>query len=242
MAKKRKLQKCLLIIVGILTLIIISVGGYLIYLSSLNVTLPIASHNLSQRKLLTKEDLTYVTIPKRFLNDDLLIDEDAIVGRYIKLGHAIAKGSPFYKQALEVSTAMSDYAHVLLNEGEATYDFAISEIKANPAHLKVGMRVDLYLTINDEVLISDILLKDAMIIGLYDGGFQPIKEYVQDVNVAYISLAVKEKDIAILNQALLIGQISLSVKQRTYTADLEPLLAEDSRVYPYLHILEDHDE
>ena len=160
--------------------------------------------------------------------------DEHIEGYYVKLNYTIPKGSPIYRDSLERGEDMADYAHILLKENEATYDFSVADIKVNPAHLQVGMLVDLYLTIDDERPLSDILLKNARIIGLYDGDNQEIADYERAVNVQTISLAVLQEDIAYLNKALLVGDLSLVVAEKTYDNQKNPYLIKDSEVFAYL--------
>ena len=233
---KKRIRKLILILVLaiILAFLIIMAlkvyGDYRLKLTKVYV----ASHNLHQRTKIEAADLQIIEVPEAYIMDNAYRADEHIEGYYVKLNYTIPKGSPIYRDSLERGEDMADYAHILLKENEATYDFSVADIKVNPAHLQVGMLVDLYLTIDDERPLSDILLKNARIIGLYDGNNQEIADYERVVNVQTISLAVLQEDIAYLNKALLVGDLSLVVAEKTYDNQKNPYLIKDSEVFAYL--------
>jgi|GEM_PF-4409761 len=227
MLKKRKRVLSILIIVFSLMLTGINV---FILLKQKLVRVYVSSHLINQRSLIKEEDLKEIFLPSAFINEDIIIDKEEIVGKVTRLGYGIAKGSFFYYSFLESSETISDKAQLALLEEEAAYDLYLSDIKANPANLKTGLRVDLYLTIEEEKPLSDLFLQGVRVIGCYDRS----GKMVEGGEISIITLAVNEKDISIINKALLLGKISISIGSNRYDSESKSRLVTDSSVYAYL--------
>lgn len=194
----------------------------------------VASHNIGHRSEISIEDVKEILVPKDYLSKDIYLEKDDILNKYVKVNHSIPKGSFFYKSSLEASDTMNDYAHTVLEKGQSTYDLNIKDINVNPAHLKTGMRINLYLTLDEDKPISDILLKNALITGMYDHKYQMINELSDEGDIEIISIAVNTGDIIYLNKALLLGKISLVVSDDTYEENLTCCIIKDSLVFPFL--------
>lgn len=193
----------------------------------------VASHQISQRKLITSEDLVEIEVPKDYLSDDLYLNADDIINKYVKLNHTIPKGSLFYKTSLQ--TDIKDKANTLLKDGEVNYDLYTNQVKINTANVDINMYVDIYLTINNkDKPLSDLLISNARITGLYDSDYKPILDYDKNNRVYVISIAVNNKDISILNKALLIGELNCVTTYNTYNCDLNTYLNNESVLFEYL--------
>ena len=94
---------------------------------------------------------------------------------------------------------------------------------------------DLYLTIsNKDNLISDLLLSNARIIGFYDQNGKEILDYDKQTRVYIVSIAVNKEDVAILNKALVIGEIRAVVGEKTYDTNLRAAQNASSEIYTLL--------
>lgn len=192
----------------------------------------VASHNISQRTKISEVDLEKIDVPKDYLKD-VYVNKDDIIGKYVKLSYSIPKGSLIYKGVLEED--IKDLAHTLLKHDEVNYDLFTNDIKINTANLKTNMYLDLYLTINNhDKPISDILLSNARITGLYDANNKVINDYDSDSRVYIISIAIDKNAVNILNKAQVIGSISCVVNNNTYVVDLKTSTNTDSELFTYL--------
>ncbi|MDO4199101.1 MAG: SAF domain-containing protein, partial [Erysipelotrichaceae bacterium] len=193
----------------------------------------VASHQLSQRTKISEEDLKEIEVPKGYVSEDVYTDINDILGKYVKLSYSIPKGSLIYRNAVEEDAR--DIEHSLLMNGQVTYDIYTSEAKVNSGSLSNSMYVDLYLTISsNSKTVSDLLLSDARIIGLFDSNEQAILDYNRDSRVYIISLAVDEKDVPYLNKAFVLGDIKIIVSSDTYKTNKRSSLNTDGLVFEYL--------
>ena len=193
----------------------------------------VASHQLSQRTLIQEEDLKEIIVPKDYIDIDAYLDKEDILGKYVRLSHAIPKGSFIYKGAVEDD--IKDLAHTLLKKGEVTYDVFVNDVEVNTANLSTNMYVDLYLTIHDkDKAISDLLLANCRIIGFYDSNGKQIKEYDNESRIYVFALAIRKEDVVILNKAMVLGDLKVVVNSYAYDDLLSSSQNSASTIYEYL--------
>lgn len=193
----------------------------------------VASHYINQRTMISEQDLLEVEVPKDYLKDDVYINKDDILNKYVRLSCSIPKGSLFYKSCLE--TDIKDLANTLLKENEVNYDIYTSNVKINTANLAKNMYIDLYLTINSkDKPVSDLLLSNARITGLYDSNNKPILDYDNDTRVAIISIAINADDVNVLNKAQVVGELNCVISNNAYKVNLSSLLNKKSKLFEYL--------
>lgn len=193
----------------------------------------VASHNIMQRTLISEQDLVEINVPKEFLNEDILVDKEDMIGKYVKLAYSIPKGSLIYKGYLE--SDIKDLAHTLLKQGELNYDLYTSDIKINTANLCRNMYLDIYLTINkNDKPVSDLLLSNARITGLYDTNNKPINDYDNESKVSIITIAINKDAVNAINKALVIGSVNCIVSENAYKYNLSSSLNNSSKLFEYL--------
>lgn len=193
----------------------------------------VASHQISQRTRISEEDLIEVEVPKDYLKDDVYVDKNDILNKYVKLSYSIPKGSLIYKTAIE--SDIKDLANTLLKEGEVNYDIYTSDVKINTANLNKNMYVDIYLTINNkDKPISDLLISNARITGLYDANNKLILDYDVDSRVTIISLAIDKDFVNILNKAQVLGTLNCVINSNTYDIRLVSSININSQLFEYL--------
>lgn len=231
----RKNKKYFLIpIIVLLSLAIIYFGSELLAMYRLGLKkVCVAKMNLKERTLIDEEYIDYIYVPKAYINENTYTEANDVVGKYVKLNSTIYRNSLFYKDALDDTDNMKDLLHLNLNESEVTYDLFIKDIKVNTAHLLEGMNVDIYLTINRKEVISDLLISNARIIGLYDLNNKEIKNMNSDYTVGTISIALNKEMVPYLNKAIAIGEVSLLVTSDVYKQK-EMNLNDSSNIFDYI--------
>lgn len=209
-----------------------SIMAYLHY-SRNYVSAYVSSHNIAQRSFIEEKDIMEIKAPREYLTDDVYLTKEDILGKYVKLSYSIPKGSLFYKSSME--SDIKDLANTLLMDKQVNYDIYTNEVKVNTGNLLEGVYVDVYLTINNkDHPISDLLLSNCRITGLYDNNGKQILSYDHDSRVSIISIAVEKNDVAILNKALLLGEISIIPSTNPYQINIRSSMNAESSVFMYL--------
>lgn len=193
----------------------------------------VASYDLSARTCIKEEDIEEIKVPSSYLVDEVVLDKEDIIGTYVKNNSFIPKGSFFYESAIEKSSDIKDGLIVELEEGEVSYDLNTNDISVNQAYLDEGMYGDIYLTINRDRILSDLLINNVRIIGLYDSNHNKIKDYDTSTILQTISLAVPLEAVPYLNKATVVGELSLSIGNNAYN-DVKSVLNKDSIIFEYL--------
>lgn len=229
------LKKILIIVCSTITLLVglfFFINAYTKYkIGYRNVC--VASHQISQRSQISEDDLILIDVPKDYLNDDVYTCVNDVLEKYVKLGYSIPKGSLIYKTSLESN--IGDLANTFLKEGEVNYDIYTSDVKINTANLGINMYIDMYLTIDSkDCLVSDLLLSNVRVTGLYDQNSKPILNYDKDSRVYIISVAIDSEYVNILNKAQVLGDINCVINKNTYNMELTSVLNDESSLIEYL--------
>lgn len=197
------------------------------------VKVPIATYSLGKRTLI--EEMTYEVIeaPAVLLNDEIIIDEDFLKNKCVRIDAFIPKGSFFYKSFLEDVGKVSDNLVYDLKNDEVVYDINANDLKVNQAYLKEGMYIDIYFTINKDKVVSDLLINNIKIIGLYDLNHMKIMDYDDNAILQNIVLAIPYDAVSYLNKAQAIGYLNIVVGKDCYE-DVDSKLNKNSIIFEYL--------
>ena len=231
----KKVKRPLFVLVGILfglVILFIALYFYLDYRLGMK-EVAIAKYSLKNRTLISEDEIEFVKVPEAYLNEEVLVSKEDIVGKYVKINTLVPKGSFFYKGALDDYENIKDKLGNELLEDEVNFDISANNIKVNQAYLTKGMYVDIYLTINTDKVLSDLLINNVRIIGLYDNNYHEIKDYDIDSYLQDISLAVNKEALPYLNKAEVIGELSIVVSNDSYK-NVASKLNKDSAIFTYL--------
>jgi len=176
----------------------------------------ISSHQLSARNIVEEKDIEKIKVPKDYLGDDVYTSKEDIVGKLVRVNAFVPKGSLFYKDFLEDSSNIKDYVNTKVNEDEVIYDLDIRNVSCNPSHLTGNMLIDIYLTIDDDVTLSDLLFENIKILSLYDRDGKTIKDFEDNSEVNGITLALNKNYVSYLNKALILGKLTIVVGSNAY--------------------------
>lgn len=192
----------------------------------------VASHQLVQRTRIGEEDLEEMSVPKSILNSDILSEKEDLIGKYVKLSCQIPKGSFFYKGALD--SEIPDLAGTLLMKDQVSYDIYVNEVRINTGSLQCGMYTDIYLTVDDrQKPLSDVLIRNCRIIGVYDGSGKQILPYDRESRIQILSVALEKGDVTVLNTALHMGEITVLPASDPYQNGTRSELNRECEVYPF---------
>ena len=229
------MKKKIPIICSIVSIMIVLLLGFMYYRYAMRQkqVLYVAKHQLSQRSQINEDDLERIEVSKQYTFNDIYVDLNDILGKYVKLSYTIPKGSFIYKTSIE--SDIGDYANTLLSSNEVNYDLFINDIKINTANIKTNMYIDLYLTINSkDKLISDLLIANARVTGLYDNNNKLIPDYDKDSRVSIVSIAIDKECVNILNKAQIIGELDCVINSSSYDTNLKTKLNSNSIIFEYL--------
>ena len=228
MPKKKK-------IIIVLSVFVLLVGGMLLYCRrELElVKVPVASYSLGKRALVDETTYKLISVPKRYLNSDVVLDSEELNNKCVRIDGFVPKGSFFYKSVLDDIGSIDDKLTYDLRDDEVAFDININDLKVNQAYLKEGMYVDIYLTISKDRVLSDLLINNVRIIGLYDLNHKKILDFDNNAVLQNINLAIPNDSVSYVNKALAIGTLNAVIGKDCYQ-DVGSSLNVESVVFNYL--------
>ncbi len=235
MQKKKNYKAPILMIVQIVLLLLFFTVTFIYCHKKLQlVDVYIAKYSLNNRTLISENEIEKVSVPKCYLNENVIINKEDITNKYVKINTLIPRGSFFYKDAIEDYESIKDKLNNELLDDEVNFDLNATSINVNQSYLTKGMYIDLYLTIdkNNKVL-SDLLINNVRIIGLYDINHQEIKDYDDKSVLQSICLAVPKDSISYLYKAQVVGQLSVVVGSSSYQ-NIKSTLNKEADIFEYL--------
>ena len=195
----------------------------------------VASHNLKANHEIVEDDLKKIEVPRAYLSKEIIIEKEQLLGSLVYLDTRIAKDSFFYEDLVltKGEGRDADYRYLSLSH----FDLLASDLANDPSHLVKNMKIDLYLTIEQNVVMSDLLFENVQIIALYDKDQKAIEFGDNQSRVNSLSLALEEEYIPIINEALKLGELSFSVSPDSYDEDAVLSFNEDTRLRTYFSCL-----
>lgn len=212
--KKILIISCIFIIGFVLSFIL---GRFQIISSYKLVDVPCASRYLENRELIKNKDIEYIKVSSAILDENIILNENEIIGRYVSNDYFVNKGSFFFRNIIENGSDMDDLNYLKINKDETIYELFVKNTNVNAAHINNNMYVDLYLTIDKPDIISDLLISGVKICGLYDSNYEDITRNNGDrSSLSIISLIVNSDMVSILNKAQLYGKLSIVPPSNPY--------------------------
>lgn len=173
------------------------------------IDVPVASSYLDRRSVIKNKDIDYIKMPKNSIDEGVILDENLLIGKYIKSDYYLNKGALFYSSFIEDEGSMNDIDYLDLDSNSTIYELFINNVSANAAHLNKNMYVDLYLTLDKPSVMSELLISGAKICGLYNNNYEELNENNKNNNLSIISLVIDKDMVSLLNKGVMLGEVSI---------------------------------
>lgn len=186
----------------------------------------VAKKLLKPREKINEKNVYTTKMPKNFITSNIFFSCEDVVGKNVLINNFIAQGSYIYKDEVEELKDKKDFPLSLLKENQVAYHIDISNLEVMNNNIMLYQKIDCYATIRkDNETISDLVLENVRIIGLYDLKSQPyINSKTQQLS--QIVLAIENDQINILNKLKAIAKFSFF--QKNNKSDKEALLNKES--------------
>lgn len=200
------------------------------------VLIPVAKQNLIYRTEITEKDLDYLKLPKAFVKEDMILNQEELIGKVVSHSYQIAKGSVFTSEMIEEKERVKDKAIYALEKGQAALNINVEAMPTLGNGLQVNQKIDLYCIIQNrnETPIVDLLLKSVRIIDIRDRKGLELDDPQGTGTASIITLAVNQDYISLLTTASYLGTWQIVVNEQSWERGKECILNKESKVYPYL--------
>ncbi|MGB4984327.1 MAG: SAF domain-containing protein [Erysipelotrichaceae bacterium] len=173
------------------------------------IKVPVANKDIKPRTKISKNDLTYIDIPKAYVNDSAYIDDKDIIGKYNDISCQVPKGSLFYKTIIADEQTLTDQPTLLLKDNQAILSISSDITKSSGASLLVNQLVDVYVTTSNKPYVADVLLKSVRIVGIKDRNGLNLDHKDSSKIPFVILLAVNQDYMGYLKKAEKLGTIEI---------------------------------
>lgn len=158
------------------------------------VNVVVVKETVSQRHLITKDDITTLKTSRHLIPEDAVLQEEDIVGSYVKMSHTLLKNQIIRADNIETLSEAIDAPHLLLNKNERVYALKKDVVGSAGATLQVGSYVDVGVQ-NKKDEDYGIMMENIRVVGVKDrNGISVSEGGVPHV----VLLAVENEDIKAL--------------------------------------------
>ena len=134
------------------------------------VRIPVATQTIQPRTLITDEMVTFISVPKSMVSDNVLKGTGSIVDKYTAVNTVIPKGSMFYSDVLVEKEDLPDSAFVEVPVGQTPYALSVTSQSTYGNSIFPGNIIDVYMKATDEngQIIVGRLLEDVKVLAVKD--------------------------------------------------------------------------
>lgn len=179
------------------------------------IEIPVASKSIGARMIITEDDIQMIRVPKCITFENVLMNKEDILGKYIKPYQSIARNSLFYEELIAMEEDMNDANLFSLKEGEVAMSLDVN-IKTSYANsILVGHRIDLYflgkVNINDDFnnqsIVHGEIVKNARVIAVKDEAGKSI-ESDSELESSVVVVALSQEDAHLVAVAKAMGTVN----------------------------------
>ncbi len=201
------------IIIFTTSLLLYFMYGYLVNLSLNPVKIPVANSYIASGSKISINDINYVDIPKSMVIEDVYLNEEELIGKYVNSYNALAKGSMFYKELLTKTDEINDTNSLSLKANEVAIPIDV-DVKTSYANSIIkGQSIDVYFQgyatnedEKDEKVLYGLLVKNARVVAVYDKDGQNIDQNNEN-DTAIIVLALSYDQGDLVQRAKFYGEV-----------------------------------
>lgn len=163
-------------VLGVIAIIAILWLGYYFQLQRTvkPISVPVASVTIQPRTQITADMITYVDVPKAYISENAITDDQELINMYANYNTVIPAGSMFYNEAITTEQALPNYILTLLKEGEyaVSYDLGSTDI-TDGWGIMPGDKIDLYMRVKSDegsVMLGKLLENVEILAAVDDQG------------------------------------------------------------------------
>ena len=228
---------------GIIVVLLLAIGSYISFQIALTnaidlIKIPFANKVIYSHYMINEEDIEWREIPKNYIDNNILINKEDIVGKYVSLDSKIAEGSLFYDDYLIDKEEIDALPGLLLKEQQVAFPLSMNLLKSSGNTIQPNQKVDIYVTHTDKTTKTttiDKLLMNVRVIGVKDRNGLNMNDEKASKIPSLVILAINEEYLNILQLASEIAEISIYAPRVDYADDEESILYKESKILPILN-------
>jgi len=139
-------------ILGVMAIILILFAGYRYQINSAvnPKKVPVATETIQPRTEITRDMIEKIDVAPIVLQDNVITNENEIIGKYSNYNTVIPEGSMFYEEVLVDEEDLPDSAFVDVPEGQVPYNFPVTMNSTYGNSIFPGNYIDIYMKAYNE--------------------------------------------------------------------------------------------
>lgn len=178
------------------------------------IKVPVLKERKTDREMIEKDDLVYLSFPRKYIHDATVLDKDDLVDVYIKLNHTLFPNTPILSESIEYLDMAHDDAVLRLLEGQSVYAIKSDLKESFGGILNVGHRIDLSFVNreNRTDISAQTFLKQVRVIGAKNKKGENVSH--SDVP-AVILLAINDESLETLIELEAKGNLIMTLVEKS---------------------------
>ena len=116
--------------------LLLVIGSYISFQVALEnaidlIKVPFANKTIYSHYMINEEDIEWREIPKNYIDENILINKDDVIGKYVSLDSKIAQGSLFYDDYLIEKEEVDALPGLLLKEQQIAFPLSMNLLKSS---------------------------------------------------------------------------------------------------------------
>ena len=207
------------------------------------ISIPVAAKQINPRTLITREDITYASVPEKMIKGDVVRNSIELLNeknpKYTNINVTIPEGSMFYREWLTTADKVPGNWIELLDRdaGELGYYMSVSVSSTLGNSVLPDSYIDIYMKANDEngtVMIGK-LLENVKVLVVHDGSGNDIFADASNIgSPSKIGFAVNQDLYLLLHKAEYLNLDLIIAPKGTTIPDKEGIVVKSSTLRDYI--------
>lgn len=218
-------NKSLVTLVGsiICVIIIVFFYNYRVNKKIDMVTIPVAKVRLDGRKQITEDDLKKIKVARSLLSENVIINEQKIIGKYVDYNTFVPEGGMFYTSEVVEWEDMPDSTWSDISEGKTIVYLNIKDSASYGNQFFPGDRIDLYVetSIGGKLAYGRFVESIKILAVKDDDGNHIFEKKPSTGKPAQLIFELDEENFLLMTSATRMSELSIVPVPRNsqYTAD-----------------------
>ena len=203
-------------IIGVVAILALLYFGYSTTVSKAvsPVSVPVAVTTIQPRTLITEDMVTTVDIAANAVSDDVIQNQNSIIGKYSNVNSVIPEGSMFYSALLTTAEELPDSSFVKVAKDEVPYNFPVTMDSTYGNSIYPGNLIDIYMKAEnaDGQVMVGRLVENIEVLAVKDSSGKHVFENTSEERIpAFLIFGVKDEINILLRKASYMTNFSVEL-------------------------------
>ena len=203
-------------IIGVVAILALLYFGYSTTVSKAvsPVSVPVAATTIQPRTLITEDMVTTVDIAANAVSDDVIQNQNSIIGKYSNVNSVIPEGSMFYSALLTTAEELPDSSFVKVAKDEVPYNFPVTMDSTYGNSIYPGNLIDIYMKAEnaDGQVMVGRLVENIEVLAVKDSSGKHVFENTSEERTpAFLIFGVKDEINILLRKASYMTNFSVEL-------------------------------